>query len=208
MRHECTFCVHSAIIYDMQRSYFLISIITLIMLIALGGVFMSLYKRIQSVKQAHIVSSTVEGIDTSDWLTYENKEYEFRFRYPKTWKVKDIDENTIGLVSPGLEEELKTNPTIFNSDLYLSIDRSVKGGEGLEDSLEQMVETGEITNLQFIGNDRANFIEYNSFLSDDQLVHYFLTNKEIAVVASNLISSANFGIKEAIISSITNIPTS
>lgn len=30
---------------------------------------------------------TIAELDTSDWLTYENKEYGYRFKYPPTWYV-------------------------------------------------------------------------------------------------------------------------
>lgn len=35
-----------------------------------------------------------EGIDTSDWLTYENKEYGYSVKYPRDWRTKIKTEDT------------------------------------------------------------------------------------------------------------------
>lgn len=35
----------------------------------------------------------ISEVDTSDWLTYENEEYGFSFKYPGDWKVKVNNQN-------------------------------------------------------------------------------------------------------------------
>lgn len=43
---------------------------------------------------------TVQGVDTSDWLVYENKEYGYRFKYPKNLKVLDGKDPQLDFLEP------------------------------------------------------------------------------------------------------------
>lgn len=46
------------------------------------------------------------SIDTSNWLVYENKEYGFKFRYPKEWSLKEEMVELESRIFPG--QKLKT----------------------------------------------------------------------------------------------------
>lgn len=48
-----------------------------------------------------------EEIDTSDWLTYENKEYGYKLRYPKKWRIKEISFDEVIFIDLSEEEEKK-----------------------------------------------------------------------------------------------------
>ena len=147
-----------------------LSIISIILLLTTGcGFWYTPNSRNNTSPSPEPVATSTSEVDTSDWLTYENKEYGFGFRYPKDWKVKKLEDKLIGLVSPELEEQLKTNRSSFNRDLYLKVyspitdTKFITKEDGFKGSFERVTKAEEIRGLQFIGDNRAKFIEFNSF---------------------------------------------
>lgn len=75
-------------------------------------------ENVNSVANANIAANTNTAVDTSDWLTYENEEYGFSIRYPKTYTIEE-QETYINILSDTVDDdslvetfELKTTVAI------------------------------------------------------------------------------------------------
>lgn len=70
---------------SIEKKQFILGIFILAFSLGLAGCFK------QPVVNQNIDTNTnvnSNEIDTSDWQTYENKEYGFEFKYPKEWKIQ------------------------------------------------------------------------------------------------------------------------
>ncbi|MBI2415180.1 MAG: hypothetical protein HYV33_00775 [Candidatus Kerfeldbacteria bacterium] len=62
---------------------------------------------------------TTNEVDTSDWLTYTNEEYGFRFKYPREWSIQER-KNYINIFSAKQSELLKNDPQT-SAQIYISV---------------------------------------------------------------------------------------
>lgn len=72
-----------------------------------------------------------EEIDTSDWLTYENKEYGYSVKYPKELNLKEEDPTKVHFIS-NADETYSEAPKGYNISIY-----AVKNPQNL--SLEKWI---------------------------------------------------------------------
>jgi hypothetical protein len=86
----------------------------IIVFVAIGAIGYLAYQNAQLKKQDGDSTKTTESSDISNWETYINEEYRFEFKYPRYWKVENI--NTKG--SKFLLRLYISSPDLVVEDYY------------------------------------------------------------------------------------------
>ncbi|MDO8668336.1 MAG: hypothetical protein Q7K35_04580 [bacterium] len=122
-----------------------------------------------------VATSTVENIDTKDWLSYRNKEYGFELKYPKAWDLKEgsriqlgIEQNYI-MISSVAEKSYLIIDKIDNSKIIVNKGMNVK-------MLDNITIGGYTTEIAYIENGLSQDLFYRYFLrtSKKNLQIYFV----------------------------------
>jgi hypothetical protein len=103
-----------------KKIYVIIGVILAILSSAVWYVSSQKTNNVAQVSQQVETSATTTPLNTSEWLTYESKEYGFRFKYPRELEVWDGKDEVppyrgVYLVLPGKYPNIK-DPTRYWSD--------------------------------------------------------------------------------------------
>ncbi len=140
----------------------------------------------------NINATTTEEIDTSDWLTYKNKEYGYELKYPKDWKIQDEVKNNVILfkdksgltISTQYELGYGTPPDEETRGLVLSGKKVIAKDWTLEDD-------GRIIQYHFIEK-IPNWIECSSTLTSCNMIDLKASSKEDFEVLEEMINTFKF----------------
>lgn len=150
-------------------------------------------------------SSTPE-LDTSEWLTYRNKEYGYTLLYPNNWAMKDVNyyENDLGI---GVKYTSFVNNDYYLVFLLNKIDENFNYGRtgigagdfikvkefkaaGLDITINNLVYKGKTREIFFSGrNESYNISGYFSYLGDNYDDPNFNFNEDKFKIAEKIIKS-------------------
>jgi len=70
--------------------------------------------------------SQESDIKTLRWKTYQNERYGFIIKYPKSWKIEEIQEEifSVGFTSPEMSEKIEKGVPDAGAEITLSIEKN------------------------------------------------------------------------------------
>ncbi len=84
-----------------KRNGFTPIIVLVVILLVVGGIWLGISK-VRQNQNINPVSSPVPTVDTSNWKTYTNENYNFLFKYPNDWKKSANDSDSLLLITKDL----------------------------------------------------------------------------------------------------------
>lgn len=124
-----------------------------------------------------ITSETAEEVDTSDWLTFENEEYGFSFKYPGDWEVLEVQEEGLDIAKG--DHKITDNSFCTFHIRYPKTDVQIKTYEAVNFAFEtgtlgdEVVEQITVNNLEAVKRSTP----VNS-LGEVGIVYNFLINEK------------------------------
>ena len=161
----------------------------------------------KSEKESNKEEEKIDTIDTSDWLTYENKEYGYSVKYPRDWEMKEESQERTTFkkifkeFSPQILVDGEIIIEVFSNKNKLPIRDWIRQNEAVDEntikSLKE-VELGGQKGLERIINLELDGSEYKDiFISIDNLVYDIQPNTSARFPNEQLEQENNYLIRQS-----------